>query len=87
MGGDINPKEVEQLALFVKTVTNRQTKTAWYSGKDCLSPNCDYRNFDYIKLGPYIEEYGALNVPTTNQRFYQIVEDRMIDITSMFWKN
>ncbi|MDR2084485.1 MAG: anaerobic ribonucleoside-triphosphate reductase activating protein [Bacteroidales bacterium] len=87
MGGDGNPGEIEQLAHFVKHFTNGQLKTAWYSGKICFPPECNYNNFDYIKLGPYIKEYGALNIPTTNQKFYQIVDECMVDVTERFWKN
>ena len=43
-------------------------------------------NFDYIKIGPYIEEYGPLNNPNTNQRMYLVDNGKLIDITSKFWK-
>ena len=28
------------------------------------------KSFDFIKIGPYIERYGPLTNPNTNQRFY-----------------
>ena len=52
-------------------------------------------NFNYVKLGPYIEELGPLNSKTTNQRFYKVesvgYEDgttgyELNDITYKFWK-
>ena len=93
MGGDSNPLEVDALAQFIKI--NYPIKTAWYSGRQELSKEIDLKNFDYIKLGPYIEELGPLNSKTTNQRFYEVVqvyyEDstfgyELIDITYKFWK-
>ena len=47
-------------------------------------------NFDYIKLGPYSEEFGPLNSVTTNQRMYKVVKQNgnyeLVDITNKFWK-
>lgn len=59
------------------------------------SVTVDNRWFDYIKLGPYISEYGPLNQKTTNQRMYfntglSSSINRLIgwkDITYKFWKN
>jgi len=42
----------------------------WYSGKENLSSEIDLNYFDYIKIGPYKEELGGLDKPTTNQRLY-----------------
>jgi len=44
-------------------------------------------DFDYIKIGPYIEEKGPLNNPNTNQRLYEKVGNNHKDITYKFWKN
>ena len=85
MGGDSEPKRIDALASFV---TNPyQLKVAWYSGRQELSNHIDLYNFDYIKLGPYKEEFGPLNSRTTNQRFYKISDGELIDITSKFWKH
>ena len=45
-------------------------------------------NFDYVKIGPYMEEFGPLNKETTNQRLYKITkpDNKIDDITYMFWK-
>lgn len=83
MGGDISPKEISLLACKVK---QNGLKTAWYSGRQELSPEIRLEDFDFIKLGPYIKEKGALNKPGTNQRFYRIEHcSSMIDITNIFW--
>ena len=70
-------------------------KVAWYSGRQELSKDINLSNFNYVKLGPYIEELGPLNSKTTNQRFYKVhIEpngnnhwESMEDITYKFWKN
>lgn len=85
MGGDSNPKEIDYLASIVKEYYN--LKTAWYSGVQALSKDVDLKNFDAIKLGPYIEELGPLNSKTTNQRFYKVVDGKLVDITYKFWKD
>ena len=84
MGGDANPDEVEQLAVFVKKLTDNQLKVAWYSGKKNFPAACSLHNFDYVKLGPYIEKFGGLDSPNTNQRFYKIANGKMVDMTSVF---
>ena len=81
MGGDNSPDEVLHLAKFVKQF---HKKTAWYSGNSQLFENA-LPFFDYIKLGKYVEKLGGLNSPTTNQRFYQIENEKMIDMTERFY--
>lgn len=85
MGGDVNPSNVNSLAEFIRA-KYPELKTAWYSGRQELSEDIELMNFDYIKLGPYIEELGPLNSKTTNQRFYKVLEGALIDITKRFWK-
>ena len=58
-----------------------------YSGRQELSKDIELSNFDFIKLGPYKEEFGPLNSKTTNQRFYKVNGKELIDITSRFWKH
>lgn len=90
MGGDSDPRSVNMLAGVIKT---KDLKTAWYSGRQELAEGINLRNFDYIKLGPYIEEKGPLNNPNTNQRLYKydsFYSNYTIgwgwrDITSKFW--
>ena len=85
MGGDSNPLEVDALAHFIKIYF--PIKVAWYSGRQELSKYINLDNFDFIKLGPYIEDLGPLNSKTTNQRFYKVEEGKLIDITNLFWKD
>lgn len=91
MGGDSDPKAVNNCARYVKR--ERNLSTAWYSGRQELSKEIDLKNFDYIKLGPYIEERGPLNNPNTNQRFYKVHKKvvsgiegyELEDETNKFW--
>lgn len=86
MGGDAEPDKVNTLASFIINHYN-SIKVAWYSGRQELSNSIDLSNFDYIKLGPYKEEFGPLNSRTTNQRFYKVNGKELEDITSKFCKH
>ena len=78
MGGDSSPLDINNLAKLIKEVFPK-LKVAWYSGRQELSKNIYLGWFDYIKLGPYIEELGPLNSKTTNQKFYQVCNMASID--------
>lgn len=59
-------------------------KVALFSGNNELPLN-ELQVFDYIKVGPYIDEFGPLNSPTTNQRMYKhIGENKWQDITKHY---
>ena len=83
MGGDNDPEKVLNIAKYAKQF---QKKIAWYSGNPNLYKDA-YLFFDYIKTGQYIQELGALNSQNTNQRFYRIENQIMIDITEQFKRN
>ena len=85
MGGDSNTSDIDALAQWVKIYY--PLKVAWYSGRQELSKDINLKWFDFVKLGPYIEELGPLNSKNTNQRFYKIEENKLIDITNLFWKD
>lgn len=85
MGGDSEPREVEYFSKLVRDIA--KLKYAWYSGRQELPKSIDISKFDYIKLGPYIEELGGLDHTTTNQRFYKVDNGMLEDTTYKFWKN
>lgn len=86
MGGDATPGEVDSLAAWVRK-NYPHLKIAWYSGRALQSRDIHLENFDYIKLGPYVESCGPLNSKTTNQRMYKVSADKTLkDITKQFWK-
>lgn len=86
MGGDAEPDKINTLASFIINHYG-SIKVAWYSGRQELNNNIDLCNFDYIKLGPYKEEFGPLNSRTTNQRFYKVNGKELVDITNKFRKH
>ena len=96
MGGDSDPRGINTRAEAIKNVFP-ELKVAWYSGRQELSPDIRLKNFNFIKLGPYIEELGGLKSTKTNQRLYEVVMTREIDengdpvyaledITFNFWR-
>ena len=86
MGGDSDTSHITALASWVKTHTN--LKVAWYSGRqelaDIVAKHLLW--FDYIKLGPYKEEFGPLTSKTTNQKFYKVTNGKLEDITYKFYR-
>lgn len=91
MGGDADPKFIKDLA-FIISMQYPKLKTAWYSGRSTIEElDLDLADWNYIKVGPYIKEKGPLNNPNTNQRLYEVKENKgkfeLLDITSRFWKN
>ena len=87
MGGDSDSGEIVRLAQFLHTQSLAKVKVGWYSGKQKLPTAFNTEYFQYIKLGPYIENLGSLKSPKTNQRLYKIGENgQMTDITFRFHK-
>ena len=86
MGGDSEPKRIDALTSFV--TNHYQLKVAWYSGRQELADIVarQLQWFDFIKLGPYKEEFGPLNSKTTNQRFYKVNGKELVDITYKFYR-
>lgn len=83
MGGDRN---IDELMNYVRFVKNLELKVAIYSGNNTYEAFIPYLSLiDYLKLGEYNNTKGGLNSPTTNQRFYRIENNQLIDITSRFW--
>ena len=81
MGGNSDPSYIVKLAKWIKD--NTDLLVGWYSGnkeidKDVLL-NLEY--FNFIKVGPYIEELGPLNNPNTNQKMYEVEMSREVDET------
>lgn len=87
MGGDSDPEEVNELSKWIHS--NSNLKTCWYSGRETFPTFTP--DFDYLKIGPYKEECGPLNVRTTNQKMVKIThsdnEWYMENITHKFWKD
>lgn len=89
LGGDNDCKSLLKLVRFIKTHYN--LKVCWYTGFDEVPFNLFPFNslflwLDYIKIGSYKEEFGPLNNPNTNQRFWKRENDIWTDITYKFQK-
>lgn len=76
-------KDPETLREMARQIRQRHpdVETALYSGRVAVEDEL-FDLFDFVKVGPYIKEFGPLNNPGTNQRLYHHRED----ITSIFWK-
>lgn len=77
------------LAKYVRNEKNM--KVGLYSGREIVEPAVFF-NFDYVKIGPYIESFGPLNKRTTNQRLYKVDRNNeksvtISNITEKFWKD
>lgn len=88
MGGDADILFINDLG---KEIHNLGYKSCWYSGREHIPEEIDYRNFDYIKYGPYIEEKGPLDNPNTNQKMIKIINyndgvSESEDITYKFYR-
>ena len=82
MGG--NAGDVLRVARYIKEVSD--LKVGWYTGAEKL-PDCillNLHNFDYIKVGPYKKELGPLTSKTTNQRYYKVIDNSLVDFTYLF---
>jgi anaerobic ribonucleoside-triphosphate reductase activating protein len=85
MGGDGAPQRVAELANFMR-LSYPSIKIAWYSGCAKLPDGFDYKNFQYIKLGGYIEELGTLKSETCNQHLFQVRQDGFMEDISYLFK-
>lgn len=93
MGGDGDPLEINRLASIIREFYPT-LNIGWYSGKNLLSKDIQFKNIDYLKLGEYLEEKGPLTSPTTNQIMYKVerkklkcdIDFNLLNITNTFWK-
>lgn len=72
MGGINDYLSLKYFARYIKDQFN--LKVAIYSGHNFMEPAL-MDDVDYYKIGPYIQELGPLNSETTNQKFYQKIDN------------
>lgn len=83
MGGINDYHALYHLMAHVKY---KGLKVAVYSGHPHMQPGI-MEQADYYKVGPYMPEYGPLDSPTTNQRFWKKEwNNEWTDITYRFQK-
>lgn len=80
-GGDQHEEELIELLKICKDLG---LKTCLYTGKNKITINIQ-EHLDYVKLGDYREDLGALDSKTTNQRFIRLSDFK--DLTYLFWEN
>ena len=85
--------DVTGLLDLALIVAQRGVAAALYSGREHVEFEMG-AVFSYIKVGPYIKEFGPLNKETTNQKLYKVhhtingdnLDLDFEDITYKFWK-
>ena len=87
MGGDQNLVDLAEQCKVIREF-DPHLRIALYTGNADIECVRDViKLLDYIKVGPYVEESGGLESPTTNQRMYRVYPDgTMDDITHKFRK-
>lgn len=77
MGGDQNQ---EELLFCLNKAKNKKLKTCLYTGNDDLTSISKeiIKNLDYIKIGRYIENLGGLDSKTTNQKMFDLNNNKEI---------
>ena len=80
-------RDIERLSHLIERVKkHHKIDTALYTGSDDFDETIFGDNLDYLKIGHYDEKYGSLDMETTNQRMYRLVNGVREDITSLFWR-
>ena len=86
MGGTTNGffrKDLEKLLMKLCGVYGNNV--GLFSGHDSLTKHVELmRYLRWLKIGHYNETKGGLSNPLTNQRFYEIINNRAIDKTYLF---
>lgn len=81
-------RDMGALLRLAAHVRSKGLAAALYSGRTSVEDEI-YQSFDYVKVGPYIEQFGPLNSRTTNQRLYKVSHEAgnftLEDITHRFW--
>lgn len=95
MGEGNDPETLKNDILYIKE-NYKDIKVALYSGREEVNEDWLWNNLNYLKIGPYNEEFGPLDKKTTNQRMYEYGYFQVIqvngkdrngwkDITYKFW--
>lgn len=85
LGGDQNLSELIELLRVIKK--KYKLKTCLYTGLDDTYGLIDTIPYlDYLKIGHYDSQYGGLDSPNTNQKFFKNIDCNLIDYTSLFQK-
>lgn len=85
LGGEHDIDALTEIFMYA----HKRVKTAWYCGLDILPKNHQgiLQYLDFLKLGRFRIEYGPLNDPNTNQKFYKVNNGKLYECTNLFWKS
>lgn len=77
MGGDQNQ---DDLLYCINMANKKELKTCLYTGVDDINMiNKEIIEvLNYIKIGRYIEKYGGLDKNTTNQKFFDLKNNKEV---------
>lgn len=83
LGGDW---DLEELSPMVSLCRSYGLKVALYSGDKVSNKEVyfDTLLLDYLKIGPFVPDYGPITKSTTNQRFYKKIDNNYRDVTNIF---
>lgn len=82
-GGEWNLPCLTEMIDFVKGIG---LKFCLYTGRNLSYFENDFiSKLDFIKVGAYVEKKGNLQNPNTNQRFYEIKINDLVDKTAIFY--
>lgn len=97
MGEGNDAESLKNLILYIKE-KYPNLKIGLYSGRENVDEDFYWEYLDYLKIGPYVKEWGPLNCSATNQRLYGAVNinkaikvhgkwrSHWADITNKFWE-
>lgn len=77
MGEGKEPWQIEKLIRSIRDEVD--VKWALYSGSEVIDM-FSISELNYLKLGPYKEECGPLDCPTTNQKLFKLSENSAEEI-------
>lgn len=67
-----------QLVEFLRESRRRNLKTTLYTGLEKVSDNI-LENLDFLKTGPWRQEFGGLSSPATNQVFHDLKTQQVLN--------
>lgn len=76
MGGEWRP---ETLVKSLQLAREMGLKTCLYTGQESISLPIR-QQLSFLKTGPWVAELGGLDKPETNQRFYDLTQEKLLNI-------
>ena len=76
--------DMQNLNALFQVAKAYKKKTCWYTGMDYIPDAINLKCLDYIKVGSY--KGYPLDNPKTNQKFYEVHQGTLVNITYKFQK-